>query len=1142
MGHGHQSSRTRRHGPGCPVSAAKALPDERQRTEALDPSRSFIVQAPAGSGKTELLIQRFLRLLACVDQPEEILAVTFTRKAAGEMRSRVITALCEAEQQSVPAKPHLQRSRDLARAVLQDEQRRDWQLHRHPARLSISTIDAVNAWLAGRAPLATGASTMRRVSETPETLYEEAARATLGHLVGRGDAARNLAAVLRHLDNDTDRFERLMVAMLPRRDQWLRQVLSARGDRLEMEQPLRELARQALERAAAGLDQHLQTELTALLSFAASRLRADGRESSLSAWAGQVAFPRPEPDEIHLWRSLSHALLTANGNDWRRKVDVRLGFPPRSAEKARMEELLADLSPHTDLREALAELRFIAAICYTDEQWAMLQALLEVLKLAAAELKLVFAARAQTDFAEISADALGALGDATEPTELGLVLDHRITHILVDEFQDTSLSQFRLLQQLTAGWEHGDGRTIFLVGDPMQSIYRFREAEVGLFMEVRDQGVGDLRPSFLQLKANFRSDPPIVDWVNAVFNRIFPVRDDAGTGGVRFASSLALRTTEGDETAGVTVHWLPSDDEETEADRVLAIVRKTLTRWPEEGVCILVRSRGHASHIIAKLRDAGLEFVAPEIENLEQSSVAQDLLALTRALLHPADRLAWIGVLRAPWSALSLQDLDALLGGDGSRPVPEILRDHATVRGCLSEAGQVAVERLVAVVERAETARGRCPLRDLVEAVWLDLSGPATIRDEAEMESAESFLQILESADSGGDCRDLLALGSQMTRRRGSLGSGNPGVQVMTMHKAKGLEFDTVILPGLARTTRKNDPPLLAWQDVIMDERGPAGVLAPISATGGDDDPLYRYLMRLERRKQASETARLLYVACTRARRRLHLMGQIQTLPEHSRHAPRIRKPTSGSLLEHLWPVLADEAIAHAGALRSHSSSAEETRRSWLQPRIRRLPLNWRPPAPPEPLSFTGSSMPEGPDGLSYEWASNWAMCAGSVVHRWLKFIAEQGIENFHAAAIEKLRPVFSAQLAGLGTASTELERATDRVVHALTGVLGDAKGRWVLSAEHAEAECELAVTVCSGSQFRNLVIDRTFVGADGTRWLIDYKTSAHEGGDLGAFLQAEATRYREQLCEYREALAAIWSEPIRSALYFPVLRELLEL
>jgi ATP-dependent helicase/nuclease subunit A len=123
-----------------------------------------------------------------------------------------------------------------------------------------------------------------------------------------------------------------------------------------------------------------------------------------------------------------------------------------------------------------------------------------------------------------------ALGEPEEPTDLALSLDYQIRHLLVDEFQDTSVSQFSLLEKLTAGWQRGDGRTIFVVGDPMQSIYRFREAEVGLFLKACGDGIGAIPLELVRLSANFRSDKGIVDWVNATFPSVLPTEEEITTG------------------------------------------------------------------------------------------------------------------------------------------------------------------------------------------------------------------------------------------------------------------------------------------------------------------------------------------------------------------------------------------------------------------------------------------------------------------------------------------------------------------------------------------------------------------------------------------------------------------------------------
>ena len=169
--------------------------------------------------------------------------------------------------------------------------------------------------------------------------------------------------------------------------------------------------------------------------------------------------------------------------------------------------MLRSLGSDQRLSEDLPTLRTLPDPVYSDEQWRMLEALLELLPAAVAELQVVFQAQGKADYVEIALRALRALGTPDEPTDLALAFDYRLQHILVDEFQDTSFSQLDLLERLTGGWADGDGRTLFCVGDPMQSIYRFRQAEVGLFIDLQQHGLRNLRLEPLRLEANFRSTP-----------------------------------------------------------------------------------------------------------------------------------------------------------------------------------------------------------------------------------------------------------------------------------------------------------------------------------------------------------------------------------------------------------------------------------------------------------------------------------------------------------------------------------------------------------------------------------------------------------------------------------------------------------
>ena len=173
--------------------------DGEARARALDVGRSFLVQAPAGSGKTELLIQRFLALLAHVERPERVVAMTFTRKAAGEMRDRILGALASARDSVEAETPHERLTQQLARDVLAQDERHGWHLTAHPARLAVQTIDAFCAGLARQAPLATGLGGASRFVERAQPLYEAAVRE------GLADADANDAdwrRILEHFDND----------------------------------------------------------------------------------------------------------------------------------------------------------------------------------------------------------------------------------------------------------------------------------------------------------------------------------------------------------------------------------------------------------------------------------------------------------------------------------------------------------------------------------------------------------------------------------------------------------------------------------------------------------------------------------------------------------------------------------------------------------------------------------------------------------------------------------------------------------------------------------------------------------------------------------------------------------------------------
>ncbi len=476
------------------LKSTAAIADAAERERALDPSRSFIVQAPAGSGKTELLVRRYIKLLETVEKPEEILAVTFTRKAAAEMRQRVLDKLPQARESG--------------------------------HRLRIQTIDALCASLTRQMPVLSRFGAQPQLIENARAHYREAAQRTLK------DYTPPVERLLLHLDNNAGAATHLLASMLAQRDPWLRTT--------------------GLAPTRAQLEATLAAERARLLA-AARRLHP----------AASV--------------EMAEQCLTRE-KEWRK----RPAAPP---------ELVAIAG----LREALVALQDMPPERYSDDQWDVLDAILKLLPLAAAHLKVVFGEHGEADFTEVAQGALRALGSPEAPTDLLLAFDYRVKHILVDEFQDTSISQWELVTLLTSEWTPGDGRTLFLVGDPMQSIYRFREAQVALFLQARSQGLGSVELEPITLSTNFRSQKNLIAFFNAAFSHILPAQPDPASGAVPYAA--ASPHPDGRALSGEAATWHALPDREAEARRVVGLVREAKDR-----PAILVRKRDALADIVPRSR------------------------------------------------------------------------------------------------------------------------------------------------------------------------------------------------------------------------------------------------------------------------------------------------------------------------------------------------------------------------------------------------------------------------------------------------------------------------------------------------------------------------------------------------------------
>jgi ATP-dependent exoDNAse (exonuclease V) beta subunit len=1132
--------------------------DAEQRGAALDPLRSFCVTAPAGSGKTELLSQRVLGLLARAQQPEDILAITFTRKAAAEMRERIYQALLLALEPE-PALPHQRHTWRLARAALARDAERGWQLLQNPQRLRVMTIDGLCSSLTAQMPVLSQFGGQPRVVERAQPLYVEAVDALLEQLEQPGPIADGIAELLLHLDNQVERLQTLLAGLLARRDQWL-PLLGAgigTGDpRTYLEDILQDVRDTALRRARAALLRY-RGELLPLLDFAAVRLRELQPDAPLVQFAGCTELPPDDSAAVEAWQALAEWLLTRDG-DWRRTVDKRQGFPVGDnkeqkalykARKQAMLELLEAFGQDPALREQLEEIRFLPAAQYPDSQWRILVQITRLLALAAAQLQLVFQSRGEVDFTELSLSALRALGSELAPSDLMLRLDARIRHLLIDEFQDTSSTQFRLLEHLIEGWaEHNasgaEPQTLFIVGDGMQSIYGFREARVGLFLEARRDGVNQLPLQPAPLSVNFRSTPTIVDWVNRTFAQAFPQSEHRARGAVRYEPSSAFNGAPAAGASAVAIYGLRDDAERrSEAALCVQLVQQALARDATGSIAILVRYRTHLREIVPALARAGIEFRATDIDPLAQRATIQDILALLKALLNPADRIAWLALLRSPLVGLDNRDLHRLVAGvDGRgtrRSIPGRLHDPA-VRAELSPAGAQRLELALRSIDVALAQRGRKPLRIWLEGTWLALGGALLLDDEAMwrdvrvlFDSIERLAPALDIAQLEEKLADLYARAAAPPTTR---------VLLMTIHKSKGLEFDTVILPSLDAGTRSDDKPLLRWSEQLDDSGTPGLVLAAKAAVGGAEDATYAWLQREHKQKQQLEDTRLLYVAATRAVSNLYLLFATATAADDE-----YRGPVSNSLLARIWPAVVEQVqwnaldarVAAADAVVEqplpHTADLFAVARPVDRVSMRRVPAAWyaalpsHSPAPP----VVANPLPP-PAAISLEQR------LGTVIHQLLEQLAALGSEAWLQREPQRKLLLVRTLLIQAGVLDAELDGAAQIAIECIDTMLRDERGRWLLDTGHAESMAEWELITDAG---RRHVIDRSFVDAEGIRWIVDYKSSLpHAGEALPDFLAREAAAYTPQLQTYRALLARIDHRPLKTALYFPRIPHFLEL
>ena len=1054
--------------------------DQKQRDQALNISDSFIVQAPAGSGKTELITQRYLKLLGSADVPENILVMTFTNRAVDELKHRIISSLNRAKLPP-PKELHKLKTFDLANKVLEQSNLKEWDLLSHPSRIKILTIDSLSSLIVSRYPSIDQLISPQTMINTYEyeQIYQEAAENTL-LLIEEDEYQASISSVLLYLDNHVDRFYRLIVQMLSKREQWLPKLYIEGA----LDINLLEMLAQELIVEYLGTLRDAASGLLGKPFFNLLEINTRDDVSKINKLPGSTI------EDLSDWQTISELLLTKSTGNWRKKIDANIGFSVElKEEKFVFKEILEGLDSEVEFKKILNNLSNLPSAYFPESTSKNINDIAQVLKLSVAELKMIFKEKSLQDFSEVGMQAINALDSREEVSDIALLLDYQVKHLLIDEFQDTSYSQLSLIEKLVDSWQEGDGKSIFFVGDPMQSIYKFRESQVGIFLEVMKNGIGNLKIKSLILSSNFRSNKSIVEKNNKIFSQIFPNQDNLLLGAIHYSESKSASQV--GQNDAVTFYPFSADQDFEEAEMVVSIIKNSISTNPNHEVAVLVRSRSHLNAITLLLQESNINFEALKTEPLRSNLFTRDLLSLTRALLSLADRLAWLSILRAPWCGLNLKDLLAFSDSIDKTIFSQLIDDDIVKD--LSADGAVRSRHLFLAIEEAIYCEGKFSFVERFSYALSQLCNEIEL-SEQEKSIRSQFLSLLNHCElnQGLDIKTI-----EMMVKDLFAPSKSAPIKLMTIHQAKGLEFDTVIIPGLGKKGKSDSLALMQIQEFSNKNI----LLAPIKSSYEDSESkTYLYLQYLQKQQTHFELMRVLYVAMSRAKDKIHLLGGVS----------KTGKAVSGSLLSflsHYFQKSIDDIPIQDTSIPVEASLPKLQRNKSLS---------------------TVSNRGGGDITQSKNLPSNvdliYQSALGSIVHYFLEHsLFEPSFESIDARFRE------------FGLPPKLIHSYSKTASLLLLNTKRDKDFEWLFKyRDSTEVEAEYS------SSTKTVIIDRLFI-EDDSLWIIDFKTaSLNEGESMDSFIERQKLSHQKQIKTYQEVLEDFFKIPSKIALYCPAVSKLI--
>ena len=1104
------------------------MTDQAIRKDVLSVDQSFCVTAPAGSGKTSLLTQRILALLSRVERPEQILAITFTRKAAAEMRSRVLSTLEQASRGITATSEHEALSLDLAQNALKHAETMGWSLNAE--KLNIRTIDGLSAQLNRSMPVTSGLGGGALIADDASRLYAEAVDDLYDLMPENSQRGEALRELLLLMENNWQRCSELLISLLAQRGDWLSALGQHEDPDAAAELALETLERIVSERLAQAQDQLPQAWVCDVLE-AANRARhrlqssiADGsvEEANANTFEGDSLQLSSELSSLDHWKWFVNFVLVKEGTP-RKSFNKNWGFRAKldTEIKQQLIDRIAEIGNHPECVDILKEIAALPTLSLASEEWEGVLRLSRVLPVLAAQLLAVFQSRGTVDHTHMAMAADLALGDDTEPTDLALRLDYQIQHILVDEFQDTSLTQFQLLEKLCRGWSEYNfvnpqsPRTLFIVGDAMQSIYGFRYADVGLFLKAQSEGIAGVALKSRALTQNFRTQANVISWVNQQFEALIPANGDSRLGVVPLTKAEAVNPAL--EGQSVAIHVFP-DDVHREATFVAEKIVQIQANQPDSTIAVLGRSRAAITPTSLALAQAGIDVVGSDLTPYNQRSAVADLMSLVRWLANPADSIALLALFRAPMVGVTFKDIGHIAPLVSEQSVSNLAELIKSGRTSVSADGCARLLHGLAALAWAESKRDRLDLTAWIQQTWARLGGNRAYPATEVLDTGALFDRIRDQEVSTNRL-DVSALNDWFNKGYSKAESATACVELMTLHKSKGLEFDHVFIVGAARAGRSGDSPLLRWY-----RDGNKGLMIAAKPKSESEGSVYHYLRYLNKAQEQQELIRLFYVGVTRAKRSCTITATQKSdkaWPPAETPAFWSRFCEAAGTTVHYEPIKAAPEVG-SGAV------VEEVRT------LRRIK---RVDAPSDAISPT---LPSSAAKPLLSLGNLNQRRYGTALHRAVELLSR--LTTLPEYCPKEVVAAARFQLANAGIAKNVLEAQVVNIERDLNNLLGDERGRWLISSEHHDASSELSLW--HRETQRELIIDRTFIeSASGTRWVIDYKSSQPmEGEPLDQFIQRESEKYREQLQSYC-SLINLYDQhkkneviETKAALYFPAI------